>query len=110
MSKYLLISVITIISFKVHADVGAPWDIQMVALSNGETRHIKYNEYTGETWWSKNIHWKKIIEPEPISKSNYEFRMVSTGLSWRTIRLDKLTGEAWKNSKGQWVKFKSSVK
>jgi hypothetical protein len=88
-----------------NSDVGAPWSIQMVALDNGETRHIKYNEITGETWWSKNLVWKMIIDPEPISNSNYEYKVVSTGLNWRTIRLDKLSGQAWKNSRGTWVKI-----
>jgi len=110
MSKWTAIFSIIFFSLNAYSDVGAPWSIQMVALNNGETRHIKYNVHAGETWWSKNLVWRKIVEPEPISSSTYEFKVVSTGLSWRTIRIDKLTGQAWKNSKGKWVKIRKASK
>lgn len=105
MLKQIVLFFLISLSINAYSDVGAPWSIQMIALDNGETRHIKYNEITGETWWSKNLVWKKIAEPDPISNSTYEFKLVSTGLSWRTIRIDKLTGQAWKNSQGKWLKI-----
>lgn len=110
MSKKLVLFLFIFLSASAYSDVGSPWSIEMVALNNGETRHIKYNEITGETWWSKNLVWKKIIEPEPISNSTYEFKVVSTGLNWRTIRIDKLSGHAWKNSKGTWAKISPTTK
>lgn len=100
----MLLALITALSSQ--ADSNAPWGIQMVALNSGETRHIRYNEQTGETWWSKNLVWKKITEIEPIPHSIYEFKVVSAGLSWRTLRIDKLTGQTWKNSKGKWKEIK----
>lgn len=105
MFKNIVIFTLISLSLNVYSDIGAPWGIQMVALNNGETRHIKYNEITGETWWSKNLVWVKIAEPEPISPSTFEFKVVSTGLNWRTIRIDKLTGQAWKKSRNVWVKI-----
>ncbi|NRB40864.1 MAG: hypothetical protein HRU20_20735 [Pseudomonadales bacterium] len=105
MLKQIVLFFIVIFSVSAHSDVGAPWRIEMVALNNGETRHIKYNEITGETWWSKNLVWSMIKEPEPVSHSAYEFKVVSTGLNWRAIRIDKLSGQAWKNSRGTWVKI-----
>ncbi len=110
MFKQIVLFSLIFFSINAHADIGEPWSIEMVALDNGETRHIKYNEITGETWWSKNIIWKKIVDPDPISISTYEFRVVSAGLSWRTIRIDKLTGQAWKNSKGTWVEINQPKK
>lgn len=110
MLKQIVLFCLLFLSISAHSDVGSPWSIEMVALNNGETRHIKYNEITGETWWSKNLVWEMIKEPEPISNSTYEFRVVSTGLNWRTIRIDKLTGQAWKNSKGTWVKISPAKK
>ncbi len=110
MLKQIVVFIIIFFSASVYSDVGSPWSIDMVALNNGETRHIKYNEITGETWWSKNLVWKKIIESEPISNSIYEFKVVSTGLNWRTIRIDKLSGQAWKNSKGTWAKINPASK
>lgn len=77
----------------------------MVALDNGQTRHVKYNVHTGEAWWSRNLEWRKIMETGPISNSTYDFLVVSRGLTWRTIRLDKLSGQAWKLSDSQWIKF-----
>lgn len=105
MLKQIVLFSLIFLSVGAQSDVGTPWGIEMVALNNGETRHIKYNEITGETWWSKNLVWELIIEPEPISNSTFEFEVVSTGLSWRTIRIDKLTGQAWKNSRGTWAKI-----
>lgn len=93
-----------------YADVGAPFEVKMVVLENGETRHIKYNIHSGETWWSSTTQWQKIEEPEPISRSTYDYTMVSTGMYWRLIRVDKLTGDAWKNSSGRWVKFTTKPK
>lgn len=99
-----------LISSSLYADVGAPFEVKMVVLENGETRHIKYNIHSGETWWSSTTQWQKIEEPEPISRSTYDYTMVSTGMYWRLIRVDKLTGEAWKNSSGRWVKFTTILK
>jgi hypothetical protein len=106
-SKTALLLFFTMASaFCVQADNNAPWNIKMVALDNGETRHIKYNQLTGETWWSKNTTWEKITEPQLIPNSTYQFKVVSTGKSWRTLRIDKLTGQTWKNSRGKWVALK----
>ncbi len=110
MSKLVLLALIAMLSLNALSDAGTPWEIKMVALDSGGTRHIKYNIYTGETWWSKNLVWEKIIEPYPISVSTYEFKVVSTGASWRTLRIDKLTGDAWKNSKGTWKKLSENIK
>jgi len=96
-----------LISLNAVADVGLPFGIKMVTLSSGETRHIKFNVHTGEAWWSKNTVWKKIKDSEVLSNSTYEFSVVSTGSSWRTLRIDKLTGQTWKNSRGKWVAFTS---
>ena len=103
--KAALVFLAVLVSSLSNADVGAPLNIKMVALDNGETRHIKYNQYTGETWWAKNTTWIKIKESGPISPSTFQFEMVSTGESWRLIRLDKVSGQAWKNSFGKWVRF-----
>ena len=108
--KYALSILLLLCCINTWADVGAPWGVKIVSLGNGETRHIKFNVITGETWWSKNTTWERIKEPEPITSSTYEFSVVSTGSDWRAIRIDKLTGQAWKNSFGEWVKFDSSNK
>ncbi len=106
MKKILLLAVLPLLlSFNAMADVGLPFGMKMVTLSSGETRHIKFNIHTGEAWWSKNTNWKKIQDSEKLSNSTYEFSVVSTGKSWRTLRLDKLTGKTWKNNKGKWVSF-----
>jgi len=106
MKKILLLAVLPIlISLNAMADVGLPFGIKMVTLSSGETRHIKFNTHTGEAWWSKNTNWKKIKDSEKLSNSTYDFNVVSTGKSWRTLRIDKLTGQTWKNNKGKWVPF-----
>ncbi|GAB1258389.1 hypothetical protein NBRC116494_28910 [Aurantivibrio plasticivorans] len=105
MMKYYVIFAIYLLSISTWANSNSDFGIEMVALNNGETRHIKFNRVTGEAWWSKNTVWQRIEDPNSIPKSAYEFRVVSTGLNWRTIRLDTITGEAWKNSEGTWVKF-----
>ena len=105
--KFILLFLLTAASFTSYADVGAPLSLKMIALDNGETRHIKYNQYTGETWWAKNTTWEKIKESGPVSPSRFQFEMVSTGKSWRLIRLDKVSGKAWKNSFGNWITFET---
>jgi hypothetical protein len=110
MSKLLLLVLVGTLSISAFSDVGAPWSVEMVALDNGQTRYIKYNIYTGETWWSKNLEWKKIIDPNPVSISTYEYKVVSRGLNWRTLRIDKLTGDTWKNSNGVWTKLTDKIK
>lgn len=88
------------------ADVATPFGLKMVALQNGETRHVKYNIHTGEAWWSKDTEWHQIIDDQKISPSTYKFYIVSTGLSWRLIRIDTTTGVVWKkNLESHWVKF-----
>jgi hypothetical protein len=82
------------------------FEIVMVNLPGDKvTRHIKYNKVTGEAWWASNTEWKKILEPEPISNSVYEIKLVSTKGSWRALRIDKVSGKTWKNSGGKWVPF-----
>lgn len=106
MKKIYVLSFFVLLSSSVFADVGAPFDMKMVALQNGETRHVKFNIHTGEAWWSKDTVWHQIVDEEKISRSTYKFYIVSTGLSWRLIRIDTLTGVAWKkNLESRWVKF-----
>ena len=105
MSKFLVIVILVFLSVSAFANSNSPLGIEMVAISKGKTRHIKFNRVTGETCWAKNTVWSKIEESSPIPESEYEFLVVSTGLNWRTIRLNKLTGETWKNSEGKWIKF-----
>jgi len=105
MLKILFLTLLPLFSMMVLADVGLPYSIKMVTLDSGETRHIKFNVHTGEAWWSKNTVWKKIKDSDVLSNSTYEFSVVSTGGSWRTLRIDKLTGKTWKNSRGKWVEF-----
>jgi hypothetical protein len=82
--------------------------LKIVSLSEeGKTRHVKFNVKTGETWWASNTEWRKIQEPVPIPESIYDVEIVSTDESWRAIRIDKRTGDSWKNSRGTWVKFES---
>lgn len=110
LKSVMLITLLSLYSPLSMADAGAPFGVDMVVLSNGETRHIKYNVHSGETWWSNSTTWKKIEEPAPISRSTYAFSIVSTGMHWRLIRIDTLTGETWKNSSGHWVKFSHLAK
>ena len=85
---------------------GEKFDIEMVATSEeGKTRHVRYNIYTGETWLSSNTKWVKIKEAEEIPESKYKVTIVSTGKSWRTLRLDMISGKTWKNSGGSWIEF-----
>lgn len=80
--------------------------LEIVSLSQeGKTRHVKFNIRTGETWWASNTEWRKIKDPSPIPESLYDVKIVSTGESWRAIRIDRNSGTSWKNSRGAWVKF-----
>jgi hypothetical protein len=82
------------------------YDLEIVSLNDGgDTRHIKYNKLSGEVWWASNTTWKKIQEQGGIPESIYKVRLVSTGNSWRAIRIDTVSGKTWKNSKGKWVPF-----
>lgn len=105
MIRILFVLLLPLLSMNALSDAGFPYGIKMVTLDSGETRHIKFNAHTGEAWWSKNTVWKKIKDVEELSISNYEFSVVSTGSSWRVLRIDKLTGQTWKNSRGKWVAF-----
>lgn len=107
--KTLTLTLFILATTNTYADVGAPFAVKMVVLENGETRHIKYNIHSGETWWSSTTEWQKIEEPEPLSRSTYDYTIVSTGMYWRLIRLDKLTGDSWKNNSGRWVKFSTKT-
>jgi hypothetical protein len=106
--KNLLLVLIVILSSGC-ASIPQPsglYEIELVPLHHNETRHIKYNKSTGEAWWSSNTTWKKIKEEGAVSRSIYEIKVVSTGKSWRAIRIDTVSGKTWKNSKGRWVAFK----
>ena len=84
--------------------------LELIALNvQGQTRHIKYNRITGEAWWSADTSWAKIQEPEVLPHSVYEIQAVATGDSWRAIRIDKISGKAWKNNSGKWVAFTQQV-
>lgn len=77
---------------------------------DGETRHIKYNRITGEAWWASNTNWFKIEDEDSIPRSVYEIKIVPMGSSWRAIRIDKNSGDTWKNSRGKWVPFTEAIK
>jgi hypothetical protein len=62
------------------------FELKMVPISkNSETRHIKFDRFTGETWWSSNTSWLKIQETEPLPKSIYDVQFVATSDSWRCV-------------------------
>lgn len=106
MRKLYIYFCLVLFSSYAFAEVGAPFGLKMVALQNGETRHVKFNIHTGEAWWSKDTEWRQIIDNQKLSPSTYKFYIVSTGLSWRLIRIDTITGATWKkNLEGRWVKF-----
>ena len=105
-----LVLIMLTFSFKAYGDVGLPYGLLMVELKNGETRHVKYHTHTGETWWSKGTVWNKITEPEKLLNSTYEYRISRMGNTWRLLRLDKLSGKAWKHSSGKWVPFSTRQK
>jgi len=75
----------------------------------GQTRHVKYNRATGETWWSANTTWVRIKDEEPLPPSLYQVKIVATGESWRAVRIDTASGKTWKNSRGTWVPFTEKV-
>ena len=80
------------------------YGIEIVSIgTKGDTRHIKFNKITGESWWSDNVIWKPIIDDTAIPESQYVVKIVSTGSSWRALRIDTSTGKTWKNSKGKWI-------
>ena len=105
--KYIFTSLFfLLIATYASAEVDMPFGVKMVSLDNGETRHVKYNINTGEAWWSKNTQWIKIKDKTRVPTSVYEFVIVSTGKSWRVLRIDKTTGDVWKkNLEHNWVKI-----
>jgi hypothetical protein len=86
------------------------FELELISINlPGQTRHIKYDKYTGEAWWASDTTWTKIQEPEVLPQSIYEIKTVAYGDSWRAIRIDKVSGRAWKNSSGKWVPFANKV-
>lgn len=116
--KTILISAIVIsgcatTETRIHPDVVPVerFELEIVSVhANGQTRHIKYDRFTGESWWSSNTTWVKIVEPEDIPESVYEVKATATGQSWRAIRIDKVSGKSWKNSQGKWVPFTNQTR
>ncbi len=82
------------------------YGLEMVSIRDkGETRHIRYNKITGESWWANDTKWVKITDEEILPESSYLVSVASTDSSWRALRLDTKSGKTWKNSKGKWVPF-----
>lgn len=93
-----------------HHSPNSQYVLEIVPVQeNGQTRHVKYNRVTGETWWASNTTWVKIEDKEPLPISTYEVKIVPTKTSWRAIRIDTESGHAWKNSVGTWMPFKEAV-
>lgn len=89
---------------------GGQFELEIVPISEeGQTRHVKYNRITGETWWASNTTWVKIEDAEAIPRSRYQVKIVATDTSWRAIRIDKDSGNTWKNSQGTWVPFDEKI-
>lgn len=77
---------------------------------DGQTRHVKYDQVTGEAWWASDTTWIKIEDKEALPVSTYKVKIVPTETSWRAIRIDTVSGDAWKNSRGKWIPFTEEVK
>ena len=108
MKKLILLPLLlTILSCSSTTNITEGYGIEIVSIgTQGETRHVKFNRVTGESWWSENTVWKPIIDIKPIPESQYIIKIISTGKSWRALRIDTFSGDTWKNSRGRWVPFK----
>ncbi|MDP2714689.1 hypothetical protein [Rheinheimera sp.] len=108
MKRFIFVSLLLIISgCTTTLPNNQSYGLEMVSIGEkGETRHIKYNRTTGEAWWASDTAWTKITDQETLPESNYLIRIISTGASWRALRIDTKSGKTWKNSKGKWVPFK----
>ena len=66
---------------------------------------VRYNRYTGESWFAISGAWKKIVDEEAIMESSYDVKLVPVNNGWAAIRIDINSGASWRANIGKWVKM-----
>ena len=107
--KKILFALILCSPFCLAAEEITPkFDIVMVEKTGGDWRAVKYNIYTGESWYIRNGVFIHLPDDQVLPESQYKVVATKHQGGWGAVKMDVMSGNAWKLKGGMWVKVKET--
>lgn len=79
--------------------------VMVQKVDRSDWQAIRYNRFTGESWYATSGAWGKINDDDNVSESRYRVKMVSMNGNWGAIRVDVDSGKSWRVRNGAWVEM-----
>ena len=95
MIKKIALLFLIIFTNVVNAEQEVNFDVVMVEKTNGTWRAIKYNLYTGESWYIRNGVFIRLPDSEVLPKSRYKVVATKHKGGWGAVKMDLVSGNAW---------------
>jgi hypothetical protein len=84
------------------------YDVVLVERTGGDWRAIRYMPATGRSWYIRNGVFIELLEKSLIPESKYKIVTTKHKAGWAAVRLDMVSGDAWKLKSEIWVKIKET--
>jgi hypothetical protein len=98
-----------LLSVSAHAaELEQQFDIVMVERTGGDWRAVKYNIYTGESWYIRNGVFIQLVDNEVLPRSRYKVVATKHRGGWGAVKMDVVTGNAWKLKGEMFVRVKDT--
>jgi|GEM_PF-4729867 len=105
--KILFIFALTFFS-SAYAGEKQVFDIVMVEKTGGDWRAVKYNIYSGESWYIRNGVFIQLLDNEVLPKSRYKVVATKYKGGWGAVKMDIINGNAWKLKGEMFVRVKDT--
>ncbi len=92
----------------VYSEEQKTYDIVMVERTGGDWRAVKYNIFTGESWYIRNGVFIYLPDNEVLPKSRYKVVATKHKGGWGAVKMDLINGNAWKLKGEMFVRVKDT--
>jgi hypothetical protein len=69
---------------------------------------VRYDRFSGQTWLADQGVWQPLLDPAPLSRSDYEVQLTRADndiKGYVAARLDRRNGDTWWLKQDTWQKF-----
>lgn len=88
--------------------VGDIYRMVAVYTATGGWVLVRYDRFSGQAWLANQVEWQPLLDPVPLSRSEYEIQLTRADSDIRgyvAARLDRRSGDTWWLKQDTWQKF-----